>query len=444
MKYKNLSNQKIYIDDKEITSGGQGAIHKVTNSNSVAKIYKDLDNLKKAKLNEKIRFMIANPPFDSSTPQEIIDSIIWPTDVLYDRRGFVGFVMPFVKDSIELSNLVFMKKKHIANPIIQKFKKDNNSDFFRQRLIMCYNLASVLKVIHQRNQYVVVDLKPQNVLIDITGKIVLIDIDSIQVKTFNDTYYADAWTDDYAPPEFHNRKINPKAEISPSWDYFAFASTAYQLLFQIPAFMGSVDGQTTLVEKIAKYYFPHGKNRRKFRVIPKPHEEFRQLSSDVKRAFIDSFDNEPMYRADFGVWVDCLASQIGGMSAPKKNIFTPKVKKTSSPPPKQNPTVQRQRVLNRIAFKQLFLRFFSKIKVILSLLLFVIVFFAIISYLVEYIQKVNQVDVYGNIFDLEKHYSTTEDKLGKLLDTQTINGIVWEQHIIKSKNGSTFGWIKKD
>ena len=113
MGYKNLSNQKIHIDDKEITSGGQGAIHKVTNSNSVAKIYKDLDNLKRDKLDEKIRFMIANPPFDSSTPQEIRDYIIWSTDVLYDRRGFVGFVMPFVKDSIELSNLVFAKKNRV-------------------------------------------------------------------------------------------------------------------------------------------------------------------------------------------------------------------------------------------------------------------------------------------------------------------------------------------
>ena len=65
--------------------------------------------------------------------------------------------MPFVKDSIELSNLVFQNKNFTNNPILQKFKA-NNPDFFRQRLVMCYNLDSVLKVVHQLKQYVVVDL----------------------------------------------------------------------------------------------------------------------------------------------------------------------------------------------------------------------------------------------------------------------------------------------
>ena len=102
--------------------------------------------------------MIANPPFESSTPQEVRDSIVWPTDVLYDRHSFVGFIMPFVKDSIELSNLVFQNKNFSNNPILQKFSKANNPDFFRQRLVMCYNLDSVLKVVHQLKQYVVVDL----------------------------------------------------------------------------------------------------------------------------------------------------------------------------------------------------------------------------------------------------------------------------------------------
>jgi len=46
MKYNNLSNQIIIIDDKEITSSDQGSIHKVINSNSVAKIYKNLHDKK--------------------------------------------------------------------------------------------------------------------------------------------------------------------------------------------------------------------------------------------------------------------------------------------------------------------------------------------------------------------------------------------------------------
>jgi len=438
MKYNNLSNQKIYIEDKEITSGGQGAIHKVTNSNSIAKIYKDLDNKKRDRLDEKIRFMISNPPFDSSTPTEIKNSIVWPTDVLYDRHGFVGFVMPFVKDSIELSHLVFVKKKQSTHPIVQRFKKANNSNFFRQRLIMCYNLASVLKMLHQRNQYVVVDLKPQNILIDIAGTIVLIDIDSIQVKTYNSLYPADAWTDDYAPPEFHNRQINPMRGIDSSWDYFAFASTAYQLLFQIPAFMGSVDGHTTIIENISKNYFPHGKNRRRFRVIPKPHQEFRQLNSDVKSAFIDSFDNTPRNRPDFGVWVDCLVKQIGSTSNAKNKVqkpsnpppLRPKPKKIYSPPKR-----------NKINFVHILL----KVKAIWKILLAFLAIVTVLFYSVRYAKEINKIEVYNNIFNLENHYIITKDKIGKTIEIQIINHVVWEQHIIKSDNGNIkFGWIREE
>jgi len=45
---------------------------------------------------------------------------------------------------------------------------------------------------------------------------------------------------------------------------------------------------------------------------------------------------------------------------------------------------------------------------------------------------------------LENHYIIIEDKIGKLLETQTINAEVWEQHIIKNDNGSKFGWIRED
>jgi hypothetical protein len=52
--------------------------------------------------------------------------------------------------------------------------------------------------------------------------------------------------------------------------------------------------------------------------------------------------------------------------------------------------------------------------------------------------------VYEDIFNLKNHYTISEDKIKKLLDTQTINGIVWEQYIIETEDGSKIVWIRED
>jgi serine/threonine protein kinase len=317
---------------------------------------------------------------------------------------------------------------------------------------MCYNLASVLNVIHQRNQYVVVDLKPQNILINFDGKIALIDIDSIQVQTYSKLYHADAHTPEYSPPEFHNKKINyATSKVDANWDYFAFATTAYQILFQLPPFVGTVDGHTEQIENIAKQYFPHGRHRQKYKFIPPPHKEFKALSSDLKQAFIDTFDKEPNERVDFMRWIDSFLLQL--KKTPKSKVVNnPFVRKQPKYTSSNNPTGTPCKSLKKsINFLKIFSwvaiwisTFIIKLKSILNILLLVIVGLVIMFYIVGYIQEINKIEVYEDIFNLKNHYTISEDKIKKLLDTQTINGIVWEQYIIETEDGSKIVWIRED
>lgn len=324
MKIKDHLGNRVTIDSAVFKSAGQAKIHKIPNQNMVAKIYHKLDVSKRDRLNEKVLFMVQNPPFDATTPYEIVQSIVWPEKVLYDNaNNFIGFTMPFINKSTELTILTIPSYSNKSDKIWSKFNSSKNRAFLKQRSAICYNVASVLQKIHESNRYVIVDLKPQNILIDIEGKISLIDIDSIQVTTPLRTYHADAWTEEYCPPEFFISQINPKQKrVNSDWDYFAFSVIVYQLFFQIHPFMGTV-GTNSLVDNIKNRYFVHGKNSKVFSFLPPPHNGFSQLSLELQNYFKDTFDGQAYQRVSFDFWKQAFfAMQSKQIKA--KPIHTPK------------------------------------------------------------------------------------------------------------------------
>lgn len=311
----NYNGNVIHLEKNPIFSCGQGEIYKIQNNSlqQVAKIYKKLDHKKQMKLNDKLLFMIKNPPFSTSTPTEIIDSIVWPTDILYDKqKAFTGFVMPFIHDSKELSILTIASYSNPKDPIWSKFQKSHNNDFFKQRIKIFYNLASVIHEIHKQGNYVLVDLKPPNILINIHGHIALVDIDSIQVNVNSTiTFFADAFSDEYCPTEFFTTTKSPiKNKISTSWDIFSLATIGYQLLFQIHPFAGSAKNSQTISNNIRLSLFVHGKNKNKFTVIPAPHNDFHRLDSTLKAHFLNAFESPPNNRYSANKWKITLSKLI--------------------------------------------------------------------------------------------------------------------------------------
>lgn len=426
MKIKDINGTIVPLEKKELFRAGQAIIYKIKNKKYVAKVYHTLSNKKRYLIEKKILFMIDNQPFNQKTPQEIIDSIVWPISTLYDEKKlFIGFVMPFIENSIELSSLVIPRVTTNHNSITNKFRRQNNNIFFKQRLTICYNIASVLHVLHEQNKYVVVDLKPQNMLIDVDGRISLIDIDSIQVQASKDIYFADAWTEDYCPPEFFINKISPKKQlIKKSWDYFSFANSAYQVLFQLPAFSGTVPNNTTIAMNIENRCFVHGRNKSKFSVVPSPHFEFNKLDREIKQLFIDSLDGDEHCRPDFTEWKRVL---LKFLNTSQVNI------------PRSNNPKNVFNVLNWfISFKT---KIFSKLIRRSNLYLFFISLFSgMLVFLLLYEGK--EVKVYKNIFNHEVYFMAHSLERYEILEKQDINNQIWEKRLIYTENGEKIGWVK--
>ncbi len=398
MQIKDHLGNRVNIDSLPLFSAGQAEIYKIQNKNMVAKLYHKLDDNKRNRLNNKLIFMVKNPPFDKATPTNIVQSIVWPEKVLYDDSGdFIGFSMPFIEKSKILSILTIPSYADKNDKIWLKFNSNNNKSFFNQRVAICYNLVSVLQKIHESNRYIIVDLKPDNILIDIEGKIALIDIDSIQVVAPNAIYYADAWTkEDYCPPEFYISKMDPKQEVlDPNWDYFLFAIIAYQLFFQLHPFMGVTKTNFTISDNIKHKYFAHGKNKGVFQSFPPPHNNFNNLSSELQKYFVQTLDGESFDRVNFNDAKEIFSKHLSSSSwknmsipvirqskkkANKAKVIRQTVNKYATTQTNKPTTIQRNKPVTQAPSK--------KLKINYNLVaLFIILSFFIYSYVAPYFGK---------------------------------------------------------
>lgn len=311
------TQNKRLVDIEEIpfAKGGQGGIHiinyPIISPLCVAKLYL---SLKKAKEVEKrILYMINNNPF-ANAQQMIADSFAWPLDALFnDKNEFVGFTMRLISDSKPLWNMTISKGFKE-----KKWKKFNisKSDSYNKRLKVLYNACQALNVLDKSGVYRVVDLKPQNMMLTNNAHIKIIDCDSFQIAQNNNILFnAEAATDEYCPPEFHQGQVNFRNQfVCSNWDYFAFAVTAYQILFCIHPFNGSHPIFQTQGELIKNGLFVHGNRKNEFVKIPSPHINFDSLISvpirDLFRKALDYGYNNPNSRPDFEQWRDVILAEI--------------------------------------------------------------------------------------------------------------------------------------
>ena len=300
-------------------TGGEGGVYDVLspdNSGLVAKIYHNAELALERK--EKIAFMHANNPTDTADP-EVKKAIVWVEEILYNQeQEFVGFLMPKVRDSISLKSLTLVQnlsKKHGKD--WKKFDH-NVKGSHQKRLVVAYNLAQAINAIHERGNYVLVDMKPENVFVRPDASISLVDLDSIQINSDEEgsdlNFPAKVLTEEYVPPEKYYESINHrKGTIKEAWDYFSLSVIIYELLFGIHPFQASHKTLTTRSELIQGGYFVQGSKKVELHKIPHFHQNFGKLPERIQEHFYDTFEkghNAPQMRTTPKQWVDTLYEAI--------------------------------------------------------------------------------------------------------------------------------------
>jgi len=249
--YYNKQGQLVSLR-KKIQSGGEGSIWETNRPGYLAKIYYSLNQQRVSKL----EVMVANPPEKLTNHKDHI-AIAWPTDLLKDDRGnCVGFLMPAIRDSVDLIN--------IYNPTLRQQTLPGFN--WKYLHATAQNLAWIIQSIHAKG-YVLGDIKPQNLLVNNRALVSVVDTDSFQIRDANTgiVYRCPVGSPEYTPPELIGKNL-ATIEQNQAHDYFRLAVIIYLLLFSYHPFnTGKWRGggeEPKLNELILKGLWPFGDKRR--------------------------------------------------------------------------------------------------------------------------------------------------------------------------------------
>ncbi len=301
----------VKLEEEAFASGGEGDLFRIISPDRykhlIVKVYKPEKQTDERR--QKIEYLIANP---SDVPQDVSHpSVVWPKALIFIQGKFAGFMMPLAKGE----KLEVLCQPSLSSFLSNEWKRFDFKDpsSLNLRLLICYNIAAALHNIHRMGNYVLVDMKPDNILIRPDGLISLIDIDSVEIMRHGQLLFdAPVATPEYTPPEYY-RGVRPERQgAKESWDRFSVAVIFYRLLFGIHPFTGSClppfDKCNSLDEMVKNGLFPNGKNALAFKVMPPPHQKFRQVEASLQELFIQCFDEghaRPDARPTANEW--CMA-----------------------------------------------------------------------------------------------------------------------------------------
>ncbi len=328
--YKNEAGSLVFLDDKVIHSGGEGVIRKTEGRTPccAAKLYHRAKIL--VYLKDKISFMVKNSPLVNAS-YDLRDVIIWPQEMVFENGRFVGFIMPMVSAGIKLFSIINYVTQS-GNTYHQDWDKfdPQRPNALEIRFKICYNLAKAIGLLHDTGKYVLVDIKPENILIKTTGHCSIIDLDSIQITQNNLLLFkASAQTPETAPPEFHQKRIDPSHDvIMPTWDFFSYAVVIYQVLLGIHPFQASAKDSSisTLAMSIENGLFVHGRFKGRLHKIPDRHDQFKKLPNSIQHLFMRALDKghkDPKNRPDLSEWAEVLLQEIRAIEQ-LRNVKPPK------------------------------------------------------------------------------------------------------------------------
>ncbi len=302
--------QRLEVEDECIGQGAEGSIHQIIYPQAlegyVVKLYKD--NERHASRQQKIEYLIKNIPHLKNE-----FSVIFPEDVIYQYGNFAGFLMKKAPGEYDLTTLCNLNNS-LRLPASWHEKYNRNSpEGMRNRLKLCYNIASAFNQIHNTKKFTFVDIKPENIKVSFSGAISIVDIDSIAIADGSDLLFpAEKLTQEYSPVE--SKDVDLKNDlIDETWDRFSISVLFYKILFGLHPFTGTCRGNyshlTANEQKIAEGLFPNGEKSKYFEQIPDPHKKFREMPKKIKKLFLDCFEKGhelPKYRPSASEWCQNL------------------------------------------------------------------------------------------------------------------------------------------
>ena len=306
-------HELIELAAQPFASGGEGAVYKVISASgdfqdTCVKIY--LDDATKEKREERIKFMVRNPPEAISGEGYMLG---WPIDYVTDEAGkFLGFMMPLgLPDSRELVALTSTTlNKNLSKEWHERYDRSLGKKATISRLKLINNIAIPIHLLHRTGKYVLKDFKPQNLLATADGRITICDMDSIQIAEGDKLLFpGTAATREYIPPECFNKGVgrNVSDIIQPSWDSFAMGTVFYQLLFGIHPYVVTPKteqggGSNDISHNISSGLFPFGANGDEVKVRPKLHDKFLILPEALQNLFLRTFSDDTGKRPTAEEW----------------------------------------------------------------------------------------------------------------------------------------------
>ena len=322
IKYQGVSG-KVYLVGDKIAGGGEGAIHKIQDDDAhVAKIYKP--DKRSSEREIKLCRMV-----QTKLTAEQLEEVTWPQDVIYDKEGFVGYIMPKLEKTESLTS-------------IYSSGTDNKFDL-RYRIVAAINLCCAVKTIHDMGQ-VCGDLNPQNICVNLDMSdqskkfhITLVDTDSYHFTSQGNTYRCEVGLGDYIAPELQKKmsgglslKSLPLPTYTKETDLFALAVHIFTLLMNgCHPFACAKDNNGKIehtmeqmvssnvrdsvvapqpIENIKDGFFPFYEKRPGI-TYPIYAPSFDTLPAEIQNLFVRTFVDgyaDPSKRVEAKEWIDVL------------------------------------------------------------------------------------------------------------------------------------------
>lgn len=281
---------------KEIGQGGEATVYQVQGQpHRLAKLYRK----HRPNYDQKLKWMIDHHPTD---PSQGIGhtSFAWPQERLYRNGTLVGYLMPFIQNTVPVLDVY---NPHRRAKCLPEF----NWKYLHRA---ASNLAAAVRAIHDCG-YVIGDLNESNILVTKTALITIIDTDSFQVREHGNIHFCLVGKPEYTPPELQGMRLDDRVRTS-EHDCFGLAVLIFQIIMDgshpfRSKWLGSGD-PPSFEAKISKGWFPHAVPP-PYSLKPPPDVSLDILYPDIANLFHQCFvhgHHDPHQRPTANDWDEAL------------------------------------------------------------------------------------------------------------------------------------------
>lgn len=276
---------------RQMAQGGEGCVYHIDGDDTiVAKIYlSDSKPERLAMQEKKLSAMVADKSFNPFCNGQL--RFAWPMDLLYDRGTFVGFTMPYARNTYEFHEIIWPDRR-----------KQFAAYDYHHSIAVAFNLAQAVQYVHDCG-YVIGDMNIKNFRFDNECHVIVLDVDSFDVtdKLSGAHYKCCVGIPDYLAPELQAVRdlSQSRAKFSKESDYFSLAILIFQFLmeathpFNAPR-ITTADGYSSsattnsMMEDIVNGSCPYVRSDTG-KQIPAYAPEFRMLPNSLQELFRRTF-----------------------------------------------------------------------------------------------------------------------------------------------------------